>query len=115
MAKAQGKRTKTSSRKGAPPKISDAERLAALRWLAMRIEQLCIEIFVTDRDKFAEVERAMRVQVRLLQEMGKPVKTLGDDDCPVGYVLCRDGLCAPMCDGFDTITTATPKPRRPRR
>ena len=113
MAKAQGKKTKSSARKSAPPRTSDAERLAALRWLAMRIEQLCIEIFVTDRSKFGEVEAALRVQVRLLQEMGKPVKALEGDDCPEGYVLCRDGLCAPMCDGF-TAASARPPARKQR-
>ena len=100
MAKAQGKTAKTASRKAAPPRTSDAERLAALRWLAMRIEQLSIEVFVTDRDKFGEIEAALRVQVRLLQTMGNPDGELNSDDCPEGYVRCRDGLCAPMCDGF---------------
>ena len=106
MAKAQ--KPRKSSRKGAPPQTSDAERLAALRWLAMRIEQLCIEIFVTDRDKFDEVEAALRMQVRLLKEIGEPQKTLESDDCPEGYVLCRNGLCAPMCDGFTASDAKRP-------
>ena len=94
------KTAKTASRTGAAPRTTDAERLAALRWLAMRIEQLCIEIFVTDRDKFDEIEAALRVQVRLLQAMGRSEEETEGDDCPEGYVLCRNGLCAPMCDGF---------------
>jgi hypothetical protein len=28
-------------------------------------------------------------------------KDIADDgDCPEGYFLCRDGVCAPMCDGI---------------
>jgi hypothetical protein len=105
MAKAKGKNgTKSSS---TPARQADtAERLAALRWLAMRIEQLSIEILVTDPAKFSEVEDALRAQVRLLQRMGQPIVPLGDGDCPGGYILCRDGLCAPMCDEF--IAAAAP-------
>ena len=111
MAKAQGKKAKTASRKAAPPRTSDAEKLAALRWLAMRIEQLSIEVFVTDRDKFAVVEAALRMQVRLLQTMGEPEEALNGDDCPEGYVRCRDGLCAPMCDGFTASQAKAPGKR----
>jgi hypothetical protein len=110
MAKAQRKTAKTSPRNAAPPRTSDAERLAALRWLAMRIEQLCIEIFVTDRDKFDEVEGALREQVRLLQRMGRPLQGIEGDDCPEGYVLCRGGLCAPMCDDFDAFAASAARP-----
>ena len=109
MAKAKGTTSKKPSHKGAPPRTNDAERLAALRWLCMRIEQLCIELFVTDRDKFGAVETSLKVQVRLLQEMGRPIEALDDEDCPEGYVLCRDGLCAPMCDGFTSAASAPGK------
>jgi len=70
--------------------------MAALRWLVMKIEQLGIEILVTSPGKFAAVENAMRAQVQLLKQLGRP--TMQADDCPGGYMLCRDGLCAPMCD-----------------
>src|SRR5688500_4744171 len=106
MAKAPRKTAKTSSRNAAPPRTSDAVRLAALRWLAMQIDQLSIAHLVTDREKFDEVEASLRVQVRLLQQMGRPVRGIEGDDCPEGYVLCRGGLCAPMCDDFDAIAAA---------
>lgn len=109
MAKAQGKKATTTSRKSAPG-TNDAERLAALRWLVMKIEQLSIEIFVTNRGKFGTVEDALRVQVKLLQDIGRSA-ALTADDCPGGYILCRDGLCAPMCDD---VAAAQPARRRTR-
>jgi len=112
MAKAQLKNA-PSSRRGTPPRDTDAERLAALHWLAMKIEMVSIEVFITNRDKFGAVETALRTQVKLLQEIGRPGHDLDGDDCPGGYVLCRDGLCAPMCDGAVGMTSA--KPRKAKR
>ena len=112
MAKAQGKTARKPSRKGAPPRSNDAERLAALRWLVMKIEQIGIEIFVTDRDKFGAVEDALRAEVTLLRQIGRPMRPLDSDDCPGGYILCRDGLCSPMCDG---VAAAKPHKRRKTR
>ena len=90
MAKAKSKNTRRES--------NTAEKLAAIRWLAMKIEQVSIEILVTDRDKFETVEASLRDEVNRLKQLGGPKQT-EDDDCPEGYVLCHDGLCAPMC-GF---------------
>lgn len=95
MAKAQSKKT-TASRRSGRHRTSDAVRLAALRWLVMKIEQLGIEILATSPAKYAVVENAMRAQVQLLKQIGRP--GLAFEDCPDGYILCRDGLCAPMCD-----------------
>lgn len=102
MAKAQGTKATNRSRKGATSRRDDAERLAALRWLVMRIEQLCIEVFVTDRRRFADLEGSLRAEVKRLQNMA-PDKGLAGPPCPDGYILCRDGLCAPMCEDFDAI------------
>ena len=113
MAKAEGKNGSDQKRKSAPPRANDAERLAALRWLAMRIEQVSIEVFVTDREKFADIEESLRAQVKRLQAMA-PVKPIAGEECPDGYVLCRDGLCAPMCFGADTMAAAAAL-RKPRR
>jgi hypothetical protein len=96
MAKAQSKKTTASQRSGIH-RTSDAERLAALRWLVMKIEQLGIEILATSPAKYAAVENAMRAQVQLLKQIGLP-HPLSHGECPDGYILCRDGLCAPMCD-----------------
>ena len=106
MAKARGKKPTPKTQRG----TNDAQRLAAIHWLAMKIEQVSIEVVVTDRDKFDEVEGALRDAVKRLKQMGRP-QTIGGDDCPEGYVLCRDGLCAPMCDGANTLGA----PGRPRK
>ena len=108
MAKAKGKRAGSSST-SSPRSADTAEKLAALRWLAMRIEQLSIEILVTDPDKFPVVEDALRAQVKLLQRMGPPEPTIESVECPGGYILCRDGLCAPMCDEFIAASHKTRK------
>jgi hypothetical protein len=106
MAKAQPKNAQAPSNTGASPRPNDAERLAALRWLVMRIEQLSIELFVTDRETFAEVEASLRAQVKTLQRMAPP-PTVASVECPDGHVLCRDGLCAPMCDDSNTLAASS--------
>ena len=110
MAKGQGKKPTPHPHRG----TNDALRLAAIRWLAMRIEQVSIEVLVTDRDKFDAVESSLRDEVKRLKQIGRREQTIGGDDCPEGYVLCRDGLCAPMCDDFNTLG-AGGKPRRAGR
>jgi len=104
MAKAQGGK---KGAHGTHHGTNDAQRLAAIRWLAMKIEQVSIELLVTDRDKFDAVEQSLRDEVTRLKQMAGP-ETVGGDDCPEGYILCRDGLCAPMCDGANTISAAAP-------
>ena len=111
MAKAQGKKKSAHQSKG----TNDAQRFAAIHWLTMKIEQLSIEILVTNRDKFDEIEGALRDTVTRLKQIGRPDGTLGGDDCPEGYVLCRDGLCAPMCDSANTIASAGPGSKGRRR
>ncbi len=110
MAKAQSKKT-TASRKSGRHRTNDAARFAALRWLGMRIEQLGIEILVTSPAKFAAVENAMRAQVRLLKQIGR--EAVAVEGCPDGYILCRDGLCSPICD--DDVALMAGKARTRRR
>ena len=102
MAKAQGTKSRRES--------NDSEKLAAIRWLAMKIEQVSIEILVTDRDRFDALEASLRDEVERLKQLAGP-KPIAGDDCPDGYVLCHDGLCAPMC-GFtppeDAATASKP-------
>ncbi|HQX80466.1 MAG TPA: hypothetical protein PKW63_01855 [Vicinamibacterales bacterium] len=112
MAKAQGKKTTTRSHGGGRHRGGDAARMAALRWLVMKIEQLGIEILVTSPGKFTVVENALRAQVQLLQQIGRP--TLAAGDCPDGYILCRDGLCAPMCDDEMQSAVSAAKTRKRR-
>ena len=111
MAKAQGKKPITKNAKHARG-VNDAQRLAAVRWLAMRIEQVSIELLVTDRDKFEAVEQSLRDEVNRLKQMARPEPEIAGDDCPEGYVLCRDGLCAPMCDNLNQAKASRKKDKK---
>ena len=77
----------------------DAIRLAALRWLAISIERLTIEIYATDKQQFQAMEDVLRKTVKRLRKISKAIDDRDEEDCPIGYELCKDGLCAPMCDG----------------
>lgn len=77
---------------------NDAIRLAAIRWYAMNIEQLAIEIYATDRNKFDGMVALLQKQSKELFRFGLGPGGFDIDDCADGYVLCKDGLCAPMCD-----------------
>lgn len=79
---------------------NDAIRLAALRWFALEIERRSIEIYATDRKRFTSIENLLRQALRQLQAVRGQVMSLEveQEDCPMGYLLCKDGLCAPMCD-----------------
>lgn len=115
MAKAQGKQSTQPRGTSARSRTTDAEQLAALRWLAMKIEQVSIEVFVTNHRHFGAIEEALRLQVKLLRQIGRPELALVADDCPAGFVLCRDGLCSPMCDDGLPPLAVAPRPRRARR
>jgi hypothetical protein len=78
----------------------DAIRLAALRWFAIEIERLSIEIYASDKRKYRTMERLLRRTVKRMGAIGDRTNVLRDEECPNGYVLCKDGLCAPMCDGI---------------
>jgi hypothetical protein len=75
----------------------DAIALAALRWYALTIDRLCIEIYATDRKKFEDLEDLLKSHVVALYKFGKGVKFTDEDECPEGYVMCN-GLCAPTCN-----------------
>lgn len=75
----------------------DAIALAALRWYALTIDRLCIEIYATDRKKFKELEDLLQSQVAALFKFGKNVTLADEDECPEGYIMCN-GLCAPACN-----------------
>lgn len=98
------KKTAKASKSAVGPRLwkahpEDAIRLAALRWFAIEIERLTIEVYASDRTKFVEMERELRHTLKRLGRTRKTVQrlALGDEDCPMGYLLCKDGLCAPMC------------------
>jgi hypothetical protein len=77
-------------------KPEDAIALAALRWYALTIDKLCIEIYATDRRKFTALEAKLKAQVTALVKFAKGVTAADEDECPDGYVMC-DGLCKPAC------------------
>jgi hypothetical protein len=79
----------------------DAIRLAALRWFSLELERLSIQIYASDKAQFKNMERVFRHALSGMAALcPKKVKPDfgGDDGCPDGYILCKDGLCAPMCD-----------------
>lgn len=113
MAKAQGKKATTPRPTRARTRSNDAERLAALRWLAMKIEQISIEVFVTNRRHFGAIEHALQQQVQTLRQIGRPDMAVVEEDCPAGFIPCN-GLCSPMCDA-EPLPVAAPKRRRRTR
>jgi hypothetical protein len=95
------KRRKASSVKpGRPdkwePQANDAINLATLRWYALTIDRLLIQIYCTNRSKQAAMQSILDRAVRELYIHGKD-GAQGDEGCPDGQRLCSDGFCAPMC------------------
>ena len=78
----------------------DAIRLAALRWFALEIERMGIEIYASDKTKYKAIEKVLRQTMTAMNAQRDRVIVADSDECPDGYVLCKDGLCAPMCDGI---------------
>jgi hypothetical protein len=78
---------------------NDAIRLAALRWFALEIERVSIQIYASNQNLYEDMEDVLRQTLLSMADVGKDA-ALGDGDCPEGYFLCRDGVCAPMCDGI---------------
>jgi hypothetical protein len=83
------------------PDPNDAIRLAALRWFALEIEKLAIELYASDRATYRAMEDVLTGTVRQMGELSKKLM-VQDEECPEGYERCKDGLCAPMCDGIIT-------------
>jgi len=94
------KKGKSGSKPKVVPEVSDALRLATLRWFTTTIERLLIEVYVTNPGKYQELETLMKSQVRQIEMFGKKASIAEPDDCPPGWKLCPDGLCAPMCGGM---------------
>lgn len=84
------------------PEPDDAIRLAALRWFALEMERISIEVYATDKRKFAKLEKILRKALRMLGDVHEPLHAMSDEECPDGYIRCKDGTCAPSCDGVVT-------------
>ena len=78
------------------PEPNDAINLATLRWYALTIDRLLIQIYATDRSKQAAMQAILDKAVKELYRHGKGI-TAEDGECPEGQRLCSDGFCAPMC------------------
>jgi hypothetical protein len=94
------KKKSTTRRTGWQARPDDAIRLAALRWFALEIERVAIEIYATDPAQFEPMENLLRKTMRGMAGIAGQLHARLDDECPVGYVLCKDRTCAPMCDGI---------------
>jgi len=94
----------STDRKGPwTPSPDDAINLSTLRWYALTIERLLIEIYSTDRKKLPGLQKLLNEQLKKLYEYSQSQQLTSDeDDCPPGQILCPDGLCAPSCDPFES-------------
>ena len=109
MSKKSGKNSATTRWQGQP---DDAIRLAALRWFAVQIERIGIEIYATNKSRAGAVEDLLRATIKGMSDIHKDIAE--PEDCPMGYVLCKDGMCAPMCDGIigpDSTISASARKR----
>jgi hypothetical protein len=89
-------KTKTAKPKAGLRPSNDALNIAAIHLLALQIEQVATEVYVTDPDRFEDVLAMMREQVGALRGSTPTSFSDNDDECPEGWILC-DGLCMPMC------------------
>ena len=85
------------------PEPNDAINLATIRWYALTLERLLIEMYSTNRKKLPELQKMLDQDLKDLYEaFKKPTPGLIDeDDCPPGQQMCRDGLCAAQCEMFE--------------
>jgi len=81
------------------PQPNDAIRLAAIRWFALEMERMAIEIYATDQSQFTAMERVLRQTLKKMGKIHRRAHMDLTDGCPDGYILCKDNTCAPMCDG----------------
>jgi hypothetical protein len=92
------KKKARSAKRPWQPDPNDAIRLAALRWFTLELERLSIEIYASDKTKYAAMDKVFRTAIKELGQVGRRSGLQAEEDCPDGYILCKDGLCAPMCD-----------------
>jgi len=84
------------------PSPNDAINLATLRWYALTIERLLIEIYSTNREKLPGLQHLLDEELRRLYAYSQSSEVRDDDECPPGQTMCPDGLCAPSCDPFES-------------
>jgi hypothetical protein len=96
---AKKKKTPTRRTGGWKAHADDAIRLAALRWFALQIERSTIQLYATDQAHYEVILSVLRETMEQLDALVKK-SPVGDEECPIGFVLCKDGTCAPMCNAF---------------
>ena len=80
------------------PSPKDPTSFAAFRWFANAIENDALELYITDRSTYEEIEHILRSTLRQLAHLRmKEALPPGDNECPDGWVLCN-GICAPSCE-----------------
>lgn len=104
MAMKKAKKTKRTHKWQARP--NDAIRLAALRWFALELERIAIQIYATDRSRFSDMEGVLRSTLKQMARIHAGVSVSDDEDCPEGYIRCKDNTCAPSCDGVITAANS---------
>jgi hypothetical protein len=82
------------------PQEDDAINLATIRWYALTLEKLLIEMYSTNRKKLPVLQKLLDED---LKELRKHFKKLDfdredEDECPPGQKMCSDGFCKPECD-----------------
>ncbi len=104
------KKMPTRTKKGTD-RPDDALAIAALRNFAIDVERLLVRIYVTDPTKYQKLVHLMRKQLdeiyragtdpKLLETVkatkGRDRRYLSEENCPPGWELCTDGLCAEVC------------------
>jgi hypothetical protein len=97
--------TKSKKKKKWKPSADDAVNLATIRWYAITLERLLIEMYCTNRKKWPELQQRLNDDLKeLYDDFKRPSARpdlADDDECPPGQVLCRDGLCAAQCEVFE--------------
>jgi len=104
---------KRQSRKpGRAVRPNDAIALAAFQNFGIDVERLLVRIYVTNPKTYARMIRLMRRVLVEIYEAGtdpelrrkaqkatrRELKRLSEVNCPDGYLLCADGLCAEVCN-----------------
>lgn len=78
-----------------PP--NDAVNFAAIHWYALTIEQICIQMYVTDSAKFGAIKGVLTDTLKSLNKVRASLVT-PCSDCQDGWECCKsDGMCAPVC------------------
>lgn len=95
---AKRKKTSAPSTNKWQPRADDAIRLAALRWFALELERLSIEIYASNQALYPQMEGVLRQAMKSMGGVARRVNLAADGECPEGFFLCKDGICAPMCD-----------------